>query len=178
MPQETRDHMRALAEFCGLVARAALWIAGVGLSLMTAIIAAQVFYRYVLNNSIVWSEPFSVILMGWFIFFGAAVGIREGYHLSFDILLYVVPTRVKLALFSLSDLLVGLFGAGMTWYGGQLMLSAWNTKLPSLGLTGAVDFMPLVGGGVLILLFSMERLLRRAAGLPTARFGEVDMAEA
>jgi TRAP-type C4-dicarboxylate transport system permease small subunit len=66
----------------------------------------------------------------------------------------------------------------MTWYGGQLMLSAWNTKLPSLGLTGAVDFMPLVGGGVLILLFSVERLLRRAAGLPTARFGEVDMAEA
>lgn len=170
--------MHALAQICGTISRLALWIAGVGLSLMTAIIAAQVFFRYVLNDSIVWSEPFAVILMGWFIFFGAAVGIREGYHLSFDILLYVVPPRVKLALFSLSDALVGAFGAGMAWYGLELCFSAWNVKLPSLGLSGAVDFMPLVGGGVLIFLFSVERLLRRAAGLPTARFGEVDSAEA
>ena len=164
-----------LAVWLGYVAKAALWVAGTGLVLMTVIIGAQVFYRYVMNDSIIWSEPAAVILMGWFIFLGAAVGIREGYHLSFDILLYVVSHRVKMVLFSLSDIVVAAFGAGMVWFGGQLMASAYGVTLPSLGITGAVDFMPLVVGGVLMVLFSLERLARRAAGMPTARFGETDM---
>lgn len=173
-----KTSLEALAEGLGRVAQAALWLAGAGLVLMTVFISAQVFFRYVLNDSIVWSEPAAVILMGWFIFLGAAVGIREGYHLSFDVLLYVLPRRVKLWLHSVSDLVVAAFGAGMVWYGGQLARSAWDVKLPSLGFSGAVDFLPLVCGGVLIVIFSLERLARRAAGLPTARFGEDPAGEA
>lgn len=166
-----------LAHVMGMLARWALWLAGGGLIAMTAIIGAQVFFRYVLNDSIIWSEPAAVILMGWFIFLGAAVGIREGYHLSFDVLLYVVPQRVKLALYTLSDLVVTAFGFGMTYYGSQLMSAAYGITLPSLGITGAVDFMPLVVGGVLMMIFSLERIARRAAGLPTARFGETEIEE-
>nr|WP_149892956.1 TRAP transporter small permease [Roseibium aestuarii] len=166
--------MTSVALALGLVARAALWLAGAGLILMTVFISAQVFMRYVLNDSLIWSEPASVILMGWFIFLGAAVGIREGYHLSFDVLLYFLPRGAKLWLFSLSDMVVGAFGIGMTWFGSQLAASAWNVKLPSLGVSGAVDFLPLVAGGCLLTVFSLERLARRAAGLPTARFGDAD----
>jgi TRAP-type C4-dicarboxylate transport system permease small subunit len=170
--------MKSIAQALGLIARLALWLAGAGLVLMTAIISAQVFFRYVLNDSLIWSEPLAVILMGWFIFFGAAVGIREGYHLSFDVLLYIIPEKAKLALYTISDALVAFFGAGMFWYGLQLALATWNVKLPSLGISGAYDFMPLVGGGILIFLFSIERIARRAAGLPTSRFGETDLSEA
>lgn len=173
-----RETMEAVARALGLVARAALGLAGAGLVAMTAIVAAQVVFRYALNDSIVWSEPAAVILMGWFIFLGAAVGIREGYHLSFDVLLYLLPQRAKLVLYSVSDTVVALFGAGMAWFGWQLAASAWEVRLPSLGVSGAVDFLPLVAGGALVVLFSLERLARRAAGLPTARFGETDPAEA
>lgn len=145
---------------------------------MTAFISAQVFMRYVMNDSLVWSEPASVILMGWFIFLGAAVGIREGYHLSFDVLLYFLPDSTKLVFFSISDVVVAAFGAGMAFYGAELALSAWEVKLPSLGVSGAIDFLPLVAGGCLVFLFSLERLIRRAAGFPTARFGEDTMEEA
>ncbi|MEP3046109.1 MAG: TRAP transporter small permease [Roseibium sp.] len=164
--------MLRVALLLGLIAKAALWLAGSGLVLMTIFISAQVFMRYLLNDSIVWSEPASVILMGWFIFLGAAVGIREGYHLSFDVLIHFIPDNWKLVLFSISDLVVTAFGLGMLWYGGQLALSAWDVKLPSLGVSGAVDFLPLVAGGCLVFIFSLERLARRAAGLPTARFGD------
>jgi TRAP-type C4-dicarboxylate transport system permease small subunit len=166
--------MERIARALGVMANAALWLAGTALVAMTALIMAQVIFRYGLNNSIVWSEPAAVILMGWFIFLGAAVGIREGYHLSFDILIYILPPRGKLVLFSLSDAAVGAFGCGMVWYGGQLAVSAAGVKLPTLGISGAFDFMPIVMGGVLVALFSAERLARRAAGLPTARFGDPD----
>ena len=139
--------METVALWTGRLARLALWAAGTGLILMTALIAAQVFWRYVLNDSIVWTEPASVMIMGWFIFLGAAVGIREGYHLSFDVVLYVLP------------------------HGAKMAKTAGN-MLPSLGISGAYDFAPIVAGGLLIALFSVERVFRRAAGLPTARFGD------
>lgn len=167
-----RQLMERVARVTGLIAQAALWIAGAGLVTMTVFIAAQVFWRYVLNDSIVWTEPGSVMVMGWFIFLGAAVGIREGYHLSFDVLLMVLPARVCRVLHSVSDLAVGAFGGGMIWFGWQLAEKTAGNKLPSLGISGAFDFLPLVAGGVLVVLFSLERLARRAAGLHTPRFGE------
>jgi len=173
-----QTHLTFAAHVMRLVSTAALWLAGTGLLLMTAFITAQVFMRYVMNDSLVWSEPASVILMGWFIFLGAAVGIREGYHLSFDVLLYFLPQDTKLILYSISDAVVAAFGAGMAWYGAELALSAWDVILPSLGISGAFDFLPLVAGGCLVFLFSLERLIRRAAGLPTARFGDEMLEEA
>ncbi|MGR3454121.1 TRAP transporter small permease [Pseudooceanicola sp.] len=167
--------MLKVATATSFLARAALWIAGTGLVLMTAIIAAQVFFRYLLNSSLVWSEPASVMIMGWFIFLGAAVGIREGYHLSFDVLLYMVGERTKLVLFSVSDVAVACFGGGMIYYGWQLAMRTAGNTLPSLGISGAFDFLPLVAGGLLVVIFSAERIARRAAGLPTSRFGDADL---
>ncbi|SEN48160.1 TRAP-type C4-dicarboxylate transport system, small permease component [Pseudorhodobacter antarcticus] len=164
--------MKSAARFTGALARLALWVAGTGLVLMTVFIAAQVVWRYVLNDSLVWTEPASVMIMGWFIFLGAAVGIREGYHLSFDVLLYFVSHRVKMVLYSISDVAVAAFGGGMVWFGWQLAAKTAGNKLPSLGISGAFDFLPIVGGGVLVVIFSAERVMRRAAGLRTARFGE------
>ena len=105
---------------------AALWLAGIGLVLMTAFVAWQVFCRYVLNDSPSWTEPGSVMLMSWFIFLGAAVGVRENYHLGFDVLLYVLPKGGKRWLRMISDLVALAFGIGMIWYGGQLVALTWD----------------------------------------------------
>lgn len=160
-----------LAHGFAIVARAALWVAGVSLVLMTAIVGWQVFTRYALDWPQTWTEPLAVLLMGWFIFLGAAVGTREGYHLSFDVLLSVLPARVGLWLQTISDVAVAGFGAGMVWYGGELMLGTWEAPMPRLGLPTGLALLPVVLGGVMVVLFSAERIARRAAGLGTARFG-------
>nr|WP_321482131.1 TRAP transporter small permease [uncultured Cohaesibacter sp.] len=174
---KVQDQLKKIARIMGGLSTGALWLASLGLVMMTVFTAAQVFVRYVLNDSIIWSEPVSIVLMAWFIFLGAAVGIREGNHLSFDVLLIFVPDKVKTIFFTLSDLVVIGFGVGMVWFGGQLMNAGWHIKIPTLGLPRAIDYMPLVVGGFLVVLFSLERLARRAAGLPTARFGETEIEE-
>jgi TRAP-type C4-dicarboxylate transport system permease small subunit len=152
--------------FLGRLSNAALWLAGIGLVLMTAFVAWQVFCRYVLNDSPSWTEPGSVMLMSWFIFLGAAVGVRENNHLGFDVLLYVLPGSGKRVLRMISDVVILAFGVGMVWYGTQLSILTWNTTLPSLGVSGAFDYFPVVGGGVLVVLFALERIVRRIAGEP------------
>ncbi len=167
-----QNKMKFIALLTGWIGQIALYLSGAGLVLMTTLIAAQVFWRYVLNDSIAWTEPGSVMVMGWFIFLGAAVGVREGYHLSFDVLLMILPKRAKLICHSISDIVVIAFGGGMIWYGGQLIEKTARNTIPTLDISGAFDFLPLVGGGAMLIIFSLERLLRRAAGMPTARFGE------
>ncbi|MEM9810805.1 MAG: TRAP transporter small permease, partial [Pseudomonadota bacterium] len=54
----------------------------------------------------------------------------------------------------------------------QLAEKTVGTNLPGLGISGAFNFAPLVFVGFLVVIFSAERLVRRAAGLPTARFGD------
>ncbi|SNR42450.1 TRAP transporter small permease [Paracoccus sediminis] len=169
-----RDALIRLARLTGAVATAGLWLAGIGLVLMTAFVFAQVVWRYVLGTSLFWAEPASVMLMGWFIFLGAAVGVKEGYHLSFDVGLMVMPERWRPWFHTASDLVVTAFGFGMAWYGWQLAAKAAGGVIPGLGISRLWDFAPVVGGGILLMLFSIERILRRAAGLKTARFGDMD----
>ena len=145
---------------------AILYFAGAGLVAMTAIVAWQVFCRYVLNDSPSWTESGAVILMSWFIFLGAAVGVRENNHMGFDVLLYALPPAAKKWLRMISDIFIFAFGLAMIWYGSNLVTLTWNTTLPALGISGAWDYVPLVGGGTLIALFSLERIAVRALGAP------------
>jgi TRAP-type C4-dicarboxylate transport system permease small subunit len=160
------NRLAGLVRLLGLLSTLALWAAGVGLVAMTGFVAWQVFCRYVLNDSPSWTEPGAVLLMSWFIFLGAAVGVRENFHLGFDVLLYVLPKSGKRVLRMISDVVIFVFGIGMVWYGSQLVALTWNTTLPSLGVTGAHDYFPVVGGGALIVLFAAERIVKRLSGMP------------
>jgi TRAP-type C4-dicarboxylate transport system permease small subunit len=144
---------------------ASLYLAGIGLVAMTAIVAWQVFSRYVLNWSNAWTELSSILIMSWFIFFGAAVGVRENYHLGFDVLLYVLPEGSKKVLRTISDAVVFAFAIGMIVYGWQLVVLQWNERMPALGISGSFRYFPLVAGGALIALFSAERMVLRWSGV-------------
>lgn len=167
--EETRDSAertrhglatRTLSAVCDV----ALYLAGAGLVVMTAIVFWQVFVRYVLNWTNTWTEVTAVMLMSWFIFLGAAVGVRENYHLGFDVLLYVLPDGAKKYLRAISDVVVLAFAAGMIHYGMQLVLLQWPARLPALGIPEGIRYLPLVGGGILISLFAVERLVLRLMG--------------
>lgn len=160
------DSLKSTANFLGWLSTLSLWLAGAGLVLMTGFVAWQVFCRYVLNDSPSWTEPGSVMLMSWFIFLGAAVGVKENNHLGFDVLLYVLPKSGKRVLRMISDVAILAFGIGMIWYGGQLVGLTWDTVLPSLRISGAFDYFPVVAGGVLVVIFTLERIVQRLAGLP------------
>ena len=148
------------------LSRIALALAGLGLVLMTAFVAWQVFGRYVLNQSPSWTEPASVMLMSWLIFLAAAVGVRDNTHLGFDVLLYVLPRGAKRVLRMISDLIVLAFGFGMVWYGAQLVGLTWSTTLPALGVSGAFDYFPVMAGGILMMIMALERIVLRLSGAP------------
>lgn len=171
-PTSSVSAVRALHHVVRLLSRAALWISGVGLIVMTVAVAWQVTGRYVLNDSPSWTEPFSLLLMSWFILLGAAVGVREGDHLGFEIGLHYARPAVRRAMEALTHILVIFFGAAMAWYGWELAMGTWSAKMAGIDLPQGVDYLPLVGGGALIAVFSLEKLL---SDLTTRRVAEVPL---
>ncbi|MEP9355623.1 TRAP transporter small permease [Xanthobacter sp. KR7-65] len=149
----------ALRHAVRMLSNVALWISGAGLIAMTAAVFWQVIGRYVLNASPSWTEPLSLLLMSWFILLGAAVGVREGMHLGFEIGLHFAPPAVRRIMEVATHVLVMGFGAAMAWYGWDLAMGTWSAKMAGVDLPQGVDYLPLVGGGALICLFSFERLL-------------------
>lgn len=156
--------LRPLRRLLSLLSRTALWISGAGLVLMTAVVFWQVIGRYVLNSSPSWTEPFALLLMSWFILLGAAVGVRERDHLGFEIGLHFAAPPVRRAMEITTNVLVMGFGAAMAVYGWDLAMGTWSAKMAGIDLPQGVDYLPLVGGGALIALFSLEKLVEDLAG--------------
>jgi len=160
-----RPWLSSSARFLTGVSNVALYISGLFLVIMTAIVFWQVFTRYVLNWSNSWTEISAMLLMSWFVFLGTAVGVRENFHLGFDVLLYILPKGSKAVLRTISDVVVIAFALGMVFYGIQLVRLQWAARMPALGIPEGIRYLPLVAGGVLIVLFSLERMALRFSGV-------------
>lgn len=148
-----------LTRILAIAANAAMAVAGVALVAMVFVVAWGVYGRFVLNDTPAWAEASALILLGWVILGAAAVGVREGFHMGFDTLRGILPAPVARAFSIVSDLVVTVFGAAMFYYAGDLALVVWNATLPTLGLPGTVEYLPHTLGGLLIMLFGLERLV-------------------
>lgn len=159
-----KDRLLRISAVLRMLSNASLWIAGIGLVAMTIIVAYQVYMRFVVNASPAWTESGSIMIMTWFIFLGAAVGVRENFHMGFDVLLYFLPPGAKIWLRTITDIAIFAFAFGMVFYGGELALRGWTVRIPVLGLPQTFTYLPIVISGALMCLFSLERIVLRAAG--------------
>jgi TRAP-type C4-dicarboxylate transport system permease small subunit len=177
LPPSVHPVLRGVAAVLSRLSTLALWLSGTGLVAMTLIVGWQVFTRYVLNWSNAWTEPAAIQLMSWFIFLGAAVGVRESFHLGFDVLLYVLPKGSKRALRTVSDVVVIGFSLGMIVYGMNLVILSWPARMPSLGIPEGSKYLSVVAGGALILLFTLERIALRFSGVDVDKNLDIDFEE-
>jgi len=141
------------------LAKATIAIAAFRLCALVLILAWQVFGRYVLNDSPGWTEPAALTLMSVAALFGAAVAVRVETHFNFPTLVEMSPPPVRAALKALARLISLAFGAALAFYGGFLMLDAWDVPMAGAPLPEGVSFVGICLGGALIALFSLERLI-------------------
>lgn len=155
---------RSYSRLCAHLSKACLWTA---LALLLAVILCvqwQVIGRYVLNDTPTWAESLALLLVLYVTAFGAAVGVRDGTHVGFETLVEMLPSHWRKSVEILAHALVAVFGAFMAASGWTWAWAKRHEIKPMLGVPDAVDYVPLVITGVLIVLFSIEHMLARARG--------------
>jgi TRAP-type C4-dicarboxylate transport system permease small subunit len=65
------------------------------LTVMFASFIVQIFWRYVLNNPVGWSEEVVITMWMWTILWGAAFVLRESDEIRFDIVYSAVSKRTR-----------------------------------------------------------------------------------
>ena len=58
---------------------------------IATLVIAAVFFRYVLNDPLTWTEETIVLLFTWMLFAGLASGFRNRMHIRIDALLLALP---------------------------------------------------------------------------------------
>src|SRR5882762_10317397 len=157
-----------LARFTAPLARVCMYFAVAGLIGIVAVVAIQVFGRYVLNDTPVWAESTAMLLVLYVTMLGAAVGVRDAGHIGMESLLVLVPEKVRLKIELVIHAFDAAFGAMMAWNGGYLAWSVHGYKVPTLGISEGLNYLPMTISGVLILLFSIEHIIALLLGVPVA----------
>jgi TRAP-type C4-dicarboxylate transport system permease small subunit len=153
-----------LTRFYAATARLCLMAAVAGLAAVVAAVLTQVFGRYVLNDTPTWAEALAMLLVLYVTMLGAAVGVRDAGHIGMESLLVLVPERVRLKIELVIHVLVAVFGALMAWNGAFLAWSVHDYRIPTLGISEGLNYVPIAVSGGLILLFSIEHIVAQLRG--------------
>ncbi|WP_337997707.1 TRAP transporter small permease [Oleispirillum naphthae] len=75
---------------------------------MTTIILMQVFFRYVLENSLSWSEELARYMFIWLTFLGASIAMREKAHIKVSEIVGLVKNKKLNAILRLAACVAGI----------------------------------------------------------------------
>ena len=152
MRNQYRNAMQALYLAC-------IVLSGVAMVVITLFIPAGVFMRYVMNDPLQWPEPASVILMVFFSFIGGAAVYRANQQIAVEALMKAVPSGVRTGMQWGVHACMLLIAAFMLGYGVHLCVVTWgNTIAEFPWLSTGVVYMPIPIGGLLTLLFILEKI--------------------
>jgi len=153
-----RPSQSGLSKFNALISRYAMYIGVAGLLCIVAMVVYQVFARYVLNHPPTWAESLALVFVLYVTLFGAAAGVRDAGHIGMESLLVLLPEKVRNQIELLIHVLVIVFALCMV-YNGLILGAQANYKIPNLPFSEWVRYVPLVLGGIMIILFSIEHMI-------------------
>jgi TRAP-type C4-dicarboxylate transport system permease small subunit len=145
---------------------ACVFVAGIALVLISAVIPWAVYTRYVLNQAASWPEPMAVLLTIVLTFFGAAACYRRRLHMNVSFFVAMLPPPLRRIADLIAELLVALFALFMVIWGAKLVDATWyNTIADFPALSVGVTYLPIPLGGAILLLFVIEHVIGGAPPL-------------
>lgn len=135
------------------------WWAVCLLVALTVVVCLGVFFRYVLNDSLVWYDEFASYLLVWLTFYGAVVAHYHQRHIGFDLLVEKLAPLARRVVDVVAETAVLGFQFVLFYYGWILterLGDETTISLPWVRITWVTSVLPITGG--LMLLISLTRL--------------------
>ncbi|WOI98010.1 TRAP transporter small permease [Citrobacter koseri] len=141
--------------------RISMWVAGLALLIMVAVIPVGIFARYVMNSALSWPEPVAILCMVIFTFVGAAMSYRAGSHIAVSMVTDRLSEGAQRICFIVADLMLMAVSLFILWYGSLLCYDLWEQPVAEFPLLSAGEnYLPLPVGSAITLLFIIEKIFR------------------
>lgn len=131
------EHVKRRSVWALLEAHFEEIISCAALAVIACCVMAQVISRFVFNLGLIWTEELAGFAMPWAIYMGAALGVRERYHIRIFIGLQQLPRALQFGLTYLGDFLWLCFNLFMIFYGMEYLQLLWErpTISPTLSIS-------------------------------------------
>ncbi len=127
---------------------------------ITVVMLGQVFFRYVINSSLQWSEEVSIWAMIWMVFVGSAVIMRDWAHINIPTFTNLIPLRVRPYFLIGAKIATILFLLAVVWYGIKVFNQNFHARSPSLNLSTRWAKLAIPVGGVLMTIFAVNAMVQ------------------
>ncbi|MGB9660399.1 MAG: TRAP transporter small permease [Moorellaceae bacterium] len=128
-------------------------ILGILMLLMVVVIFVQVIARYVLHNSLSWSEEIGRYLFIWITFLGAVIGVKERLHVGVDVVVNSLPAGVRKILVLVGNLLMIAFVGYMLQGSFKLIELGKHQASPATSIPMLYPYLILPLGSILMLVY-------------------------
>jgi len=149
-----------MARLLGRLITLVEWWAVFLLAALTVVVCLGVFFRYVLNSSLVWYDEFASYALVWLTFYGAVVAQYHQRHINFDLLVEKLAPPARRVADVVSELAVLGFQFVLFYYGWILterMGDETAISLPWIQIAWVTSVLPVTGA--LMLIVSLWRLI-------------------
>jgi TRAP-type C4-dicarboxylate transport system permease small subunit len=121
------------------------------------IVSASIFFRYVLNDSITWSEEIAKYLMVWMVFVGAPVAMVESRHIAIEMFPNLFRPRIRALIFLIVNLLIVLTMAFWTYRGFTYTVGGMSQVMSSFDkIPLGVVFASIPFGSCIMMIISFQ----------------------
>lgn len=125
-----------------------------------AVIFLQVVMRYVMQDSLVWSEEIARYAFIWMIYIGVSYAIKKDKHIKADALTLLFKEKGKIILGMVGNVLFLVFAVVLSFYGFEIVTRI-SRMSPALELPLAwVYAAPVVGLGLSIIRLIQQLLIQ------------------
>jgi|TARA_B100000678_G_C18153249_1_gene479857 TRAP-type C4-dicarboxylate transport system permease small subunit len=121
------------------------------------IVSTSIFFRYVLNNSITWSEEIAKYLMVWMVFVGAPVAMVQSRHIAIEMFPNLFRPRIRALIFLIVNLLIVLTMAFWTYRGFTYTVGGMSQVMSSFDkIPLGVVFASIPFGSCIMMIISFQ----------------------
>lgn len=141
------------------------WLLIAILAIMTGIVVTSVFFRYVLNDALPWSEEIAKFFMVWLTFLAAPVGLSRGAHVAIETLSTYLSGRIH-------QMVQAIVFALIIWlmvvFVDEASFLTWNARIQrhsTVDLSISYVYVAMPIGCAAIALVALEYLLSAIKGV-------------
>ena len=139
-----------------LMDRTINWILALLMAAMVVIISAQVWYRFVLNDPLSWSEELGRYIFVWISFIGAAAAVRYQLHLGIDLLQKYLPPALYRYVVIVVNLITQIFLLVIIFWGFKILGVIKFQTSPSMHIPMIYPYLAVPVGSILMLINSLR----------------------
>jgi TRAP-type C4-dicarboxylate transport system permease small subunit len=137
------------------------WVIIASMATLTFVVVLQVFFRYVLNDSLRWGWDIPRLCFIWVILLSIPLGIRYNAHVGIDMVVQHFSPLMQRATLVFNAFFMMVLSLTAGWYGVVLAVGTWDQNMPGIRLPVGLFYVGLAVGQIHTCMHLVRILITR-----------------